>query len=224
MQKPRTNRGPGRPPRSENRDTRANIIRSAEALFAQTGFEATSLRQIAIHADVDLATVKYHFSEKSELYDEAYRLGHQRLIEHFSPLMVSIAAATDEATLRKAIQAFASAIPRFIDEQHAFVRLGLFRNLEGADDHTSLTARLQAELVELLVIGFGRARAAAIGRDIDVRAFITFITVAVPMWLASTTYQREMLGEPCKGDDGWEARVDSFLVDLMLRYMLPSIA
>ena len=220
MNQARTSRGPGRPSRSENRDTRGQILLSAEKLFAQTGFTATSLRQIAVDANVDLATIKYHFGEKNHLYDEAFRIGHSKMVEHFSPLMVAIAAAENHDDLRDALTRVAQQITRFLANERNFVRLALFRILERADDMESITNRLQGELVELLAIGFERAKTSSIGRDLDIRAFVTFIISGLPMWLVAAESRQDMLGTPGLEDPEWDDRVENFVRDLLLRQML----
>ena len=48
-------------------DTKDRILDSAELLFAQHGFAATSLRAITDHASVNLASVNYHFQSKDAL-------------------------------------------------------------------------------------------------------------------------------------------------------------
>lgn len=47
--------------------TKDKILNAAEALFAEHGFEQTSLRQITAEADVNLASVNYHFGSKKAL-------------------------------------------------------------------------------------------------------------------------------------------------------------
>ncbi|RUO31351.1 TetR/AcrR family transcriptional regulator [Aliidiomarina sanyensis] len=47
--------------------TKDKIIVTAEMLFAEHGFEQTSLRQITSEADVNLASVNYHFGSKKAL-------------------------------------------------------------------------------------------------------------------------------------------------------------
>jgi AcrR family transcriptional regulator len=49
------------------RDTKARILDSAEKLFAERGYDATSLRAITQEAGVNLAAVNYHFSSKEAL-------------------------------------------------------------------------------------------------------------------------------------------------------------
>jgi AcrR family transcriptional regulator len=48
-------------------DTKDRIILAAEELFAEKGFAATSLRAITQKADVNLASVNYHFGGKEAL-------------------------------------------------------------------------------------------------------------------------------------------------------------
>ncbi len=52
---------------SNKQSTQLKILDAAEQLFAETGFSATSLRQITSLAEVNLASVNYHFGSKKEL-------------------------------------------------------------------------------------------------------------------------------------------------------------
>jgi AcrR family transcriptional regulator len=49
--------------------TKERILDTAEALFMEHGFEATSLRAITATAGVNLAAVNYHFGTKEELFE-----------------------------------------------------------------------------------------------------------------------------------------------------------
>ena len=48
-------------------NTQQKILDAAQSLFAETGFNDTSLRQITSLAEVNLAAVNYHFGSKKEL-------------------------------------------------------------------------------------------------------------------------------------------------------------
>jgi AcrR family transcriptional regulator len=52
-----------------NEGTRLRILIAAEELFANFGYDGTSLRQLTQKAGVNLAAVNYHFGEKKLLYD-----------------------------------------------------------------------------------------------------------------------------------------------------------
>jgi AcrR family transcriptional regulator len=47
--------------------TKTKILNAAELLFADKGFNGTSLREITSQAEVNLAAVNYHFGSKKEL-------------------------------------------------------------------------------------------------------------------------------------------------------------
>jgi AcrR family transcriptional regulator len=50
-------------------DTKTRILDSAEKLFSERGFDATSLRDITAAAEVNLAAVNYHFQSKEILME-----------------------------------------------------------------------------------------------------------------------------------------------------------
>lgn len=49
-------------------DTKERILIAATALFAEKGFEGTSMRDISQVAQVNLASINYHFENKANLY------------------------------------------------------------------------------------------------------------------------------------------------------------
>ncbi|MEX1057648.1 MAG: TetR/AcrR family transcriptional regulator, partial [Natronospirillum sp.] len=53
-------------------DTAARILDTAEQLFAEKGFSETSLRNITTRAGVNLAAVNYHFGSKNELVQAVF--------------------------------------------------------------------------------------------------------------------------------------------------------
>lgn len=54
----------------QNTDTKNKILEVARVLFADQGFEGTSVREIAKAADVNIASVNYHFTNKENLFSE----------------------------------------------------------------------------------------------------------------------------------------------------------
>ncbi|MDX2167040.1 MAG: CerR family C-terminal domain-containing protein [Deltaproteobacteria bacterium] len=54
-------------------ETRQRVIDAASALFAERGFHATTVRDIARRAGVNLAAAHYHFGSKDTLYLEVMR-------------------------------------------------------------------------------------------------------------------------------------------------------
>lgn len=62
--------------------TRDRILKTAMRLFAERGYEATSIRTIATKARVNQAAINYHFNSKDGLYREVLRRGLRGLTEH----------------------------------------------------------------------------------------------------------------------------------------------
>ena len=61
-----------RPPAPDSPTTRERILDAAEQLFAEHGFDGTSLRRITQAAGVNLAAVHYHFGSKDALVDAVF--------------------------------------------------------------------------------------------------------------------------------------------------------
>jgi AcrR family transcriptional regulator len=57
-----------RPVGANAAETRRKILKSASNLFASSGFEGTSVRQIARGADVSLGMIRHYFGSKEGLY------------------------------------------------------------------------------------------------------------------------------------------------------------
>src|SRR5947209_4292779 len=53
----------------EQKATKTKILDTAERLFGEQGYAATSLRQIIAAAEVNVAAVHYHFGSKEDLLD-----------------------------------------------------------------------------------------------------------------------------------------------------------
>lgn len=62
--------------------TRERILKAAERLFAERGYEATSIRTIVAKARVNQAAINYHFAGKDGLYREVLRAAFRALTEH----------------------------------------------------------------------------------------------------------------------------------------------
>jgi len=58
-------------------DARTRILNVAGPIFAEKGFQATTIREICGQANVNVAAVNYHFGDKERLYTEAVKRAHQ---------------------------------------------------------------------------------------------------------------------------------------------------
>ena len=54
-------------------DTRERILLASQKLFAEKGFDATSVRDLTTEARCNVASVNYYFGGKDNLYLETFR-------------------------------------------------------------------------------------------------------------------------------------------------------
>jgi AcrR family transcriptional regulator len=98
-------------------DTQQRILDTAELLFAERGFAATSLRAIAARAEVNLAATHYHFGSKNGLLAAVF---HRR-IEPINALRLAglqqLEEDDEELTTGKILEAFFQPLVR--DDMYA---------------------------------------------------------------------------------------------------------
>jgi len=84
-------------------DTKSQLLDAAEALFAEQGFAATSLRELTARAGANIAAVNYHFGSKADLAKEV-------LLRRIEPINRERARRLDElppdAPAREVLRAF----------------------------------------------------------------------------------------------------------------------
>lgn len=78
--------------------TRFRLLEAAGRLFADKGYRETTGREICDAAGANLAAINYHFGSKEELYVEALRCAHRRLISR-EEIEKAIAAGTADEKL-----------------------------------------------------------------------------------------------------------------------------
>jgi len=82
--------------------TRDRIMKAAERLFAERGYDGTSIRAIVARARVNQAAINYHFEGKEGLYREVLRGAFRGLTEH----QLANAAQAAQMTREEALAAF----------------------------------------------------------------------------------------------------------------------
>jgi AcrR family transcriptional regulator len=61
--------------------TRDRIVEAAGEMFAEKGFDATTVRDICQRAEANIAAVNYYFGDKQRLYVEAVVRAHRWRME-----------------------------------------------------------------------------------------------------------------------------------------------
>ncbi|ALO34352.1 TetR family transcriptional regulator [Colwellia sp. MT41] len=80
--------------------TKNKILDAADVLFADKGFNGTSLREITSQANVNLAAVNYHFGSKKELIKAVM----SRYMDELSPQLESALALICQAERKPSLQ------------------------------------------------------------------------------------------------------------------------
>ena len=93
-------------------DRKQAILLAAEKLFAQRGYHAVSIREIAVEAGVPLALVGYYYGQKHELFHAIFAHWNRTIEERLEGLRRVAADASDEDALRLIIEAFTGPVLR----------------------------------------------------------------------------------------------------------------
>ncbi|WP_299192111.1 TetR/AcrR family transcriptional regulator [uncultured Erythrobacter sp.] len=92
-------------PQKRTLETRAAILAAAEQLFAERGFAATGVRDVAEVAGCNQALVSYHFKGKAGLYDAVLGEAMQSFVD-----VAGLPPSDNSQPVRNLIRGFASAI------------------------------------------------------------------------------------------------------------------
>ncbi|MDD2738715.1 TetR family transcriptional regulator [Methylomonas lenta] len=64
-------------PKPRRPDTRTRLLTTASRMFAEKGFQETTIADICKQAEANIASVNYHFRDKENLYLQAWRFAFQ---------------------------------------------------------------------------------------------------------------------------------------------------
>ena len=93
-------------------DRKGQILLAAERLFAQFGFHAVSIRQIAQEAQVPLALVGYHFGQKQDLFHAIFAHWSGTIEERMQGLQAVQMLPHSRLKLQRIVEAFVAPVIR----------------------------------------------------------------------------------------------------------------
>src|SRR5687768_10589134 len=124
--------------------TRGAILDAAEQVFADRGFDATSLHEIAAAAQVSRATPSYFFGSKEGLYlavlERVFAERQLAARAAFEPLEAWVRGDERSSSLRTALEQAADGYMGFLQQRPSFVRLLQHEDLTGGR-HLAATPR-----------------------------------------------------------------------------------
>ena len=127
---------------TEKPDRKQAILLAAEKLFAQRGYHAVSIRQIAQEANVPLALVGYYYGLKHELFHAIFAHWNATIEERLAALVAASHKPHVDASLCLIIQAFTGPVLRLrASAEGEYYALLVARELYHAIDETDRVLR-----------------------------------------------------------------------------------
>ena len=200
-------RGRGRPNNTDT-DTGSAIARAATDRFAAQGFDATSMREIAADAGVDVALISYHFGGKQGLWKAIVAQAGRDLRAALEAVLADAEEMDAQARLDRSARAFLAHLL-----QRPEVPRLLLRDITFDSDRSqwlleTLSLPLHRHFNEL-------AQAAAQDRA-DPPAYLQFRVANFIYCAASSVVRRERLGklvDGIAGDAEFAAALEATLVE-----------
>ena len=188
--------------------TPAGILRAAEQLFAERGFKAVTIRDIAAAAGINVSTLHFHWKTKATLYEALFHY-HDRFLFDFLRRMEEEATAhpidTDGWIARWVDWIFTLAV-----ERPAVFRLSLQALTSEGAPETSAVLRYHVRVLNAVGLDLleRHQKSDADALDPPVLTFAIFSLGA--LMLADLPFQRAMLGGSFAESDELRGRLEEF--------------
>jgi TetR/AcrR family transcriptional regulator len=124
--------------------TRANILAAAEGLFAEKGFSATRLEDVAESVGIRRASIVYYFKDKRELYDAVLEDVFRDLYERIE------SALSSPSTILVRIEDCVNAWVDFVGHRPSFARILLREVADASPDRPPTLLRHTLPFVSLV--------------------------------------------------------------------------
>lgn len=211
------------PPRKRRRAdgiaTRQRVLEVATSLFASGGYSGTSLRQIAAAAGIDIATLKYHFDDKPNLFAQVYQQGHERFLVALAPILNQIEGARTREDVRQIARSIVVIMQNFVEQDLDFVRLTLFRLLEDNQEVIVEEESLQTLALSVMEQRFEVLVERGVMPPIDTRALVAFLVSSFATWQVTARVKTSWVGDPSIDTPRGKARSERFLITAIERLL-----
>ena len=183
---------------------RDRILDTAEALFAERGFDGVTLRQIAIGAGVDVALASYHFGKKLDLFRAVFERRAPTLNDTRLAALKAAqeASAPKPASLESIIEAFLR--PLEMTQESADAGWANYLALVAYINNSAYWGpRMMSEIFDELVNTFISALKDALpnAKDRDLYWCYHNLSGALTLTLARTGRIDRLSGGACHSDD-----------------------
>jgi len=185
------------------------ILEKAELLFAEHGFEGTSIRALAREAEVNIAMVSYYFGSKEKLFEA--------LVEYRAAYLWGKLKALNEQSLNP-IQRLEELIKAYVNRflsQTRFHRI-LYREISlnrRQELHQNIADILMRNITEFRkIVSDGIEQGYFREVDVDL-TIVTFIGTITQLITTSSIMHQRMLGQKLEHDLSENEQLQSRLID-----------
>jgi AcrR family transcriptional regulator len=214
--RPHAPRRPGRPPRPRGApalaapEVRARLLEVAQQLFAERGYAAVSVRELARAAQVSPAMIAYYFRDKAGLLDAVLEAAFERLLAQVRSLAEAPAGSGD--ALERFIRIYLETLGR-----EPWLPSFIVREVIGGDAErrARFAARFPGRLVPL-VLPFLRRELASGGLRPDLDPALAILSV---VGMCAFPFLAQPLVGPVLGyelDEDFQRRLADHTVRLFL--------
>lgn len=160
--------------------TREAILNAAEALFAEHGFDGTSMDAIAQTSGYNKSLLFQYFGDKLNLYTQVLKRADRDMGELmtrvFSPLLEDEAITSDTSRFRDFLHNTCSSFFDYMADHPHAMRLFNWEQAEGWQTFTHIASQFAPEDLGRFEILFEKARSAGLLRpDLDVVVVVVLI-------------------------------------------------
>jgi len=175
-------------------DVRTQILTHATRLFAEQGYDGTSVQQIADAVGIRKPSLLYHFNSKDELRENVIA----EMLAHWNSVLprLLLKASTEER-----FDSTMEALTEFFIEDPARARLFLRETLDRPESMRGMLAQFVQPWIELLTSQLTRAKHQGLVQgDVDPQAYaVEVITMAVAGTAVIDTLNVILPEDPARG-------------------------
>src|SRR6266700_7970384 len=205
--------------------TREAILNAAEAVFAERGFDGTSVDAIAAEAGYNKSLIFQYFGDKLSLYAEvlkrADREANELLARVFAPLLEGETAASNAHQFRTFLATMMQTLFDYLLAHPRFVRILTWEMAEGWQTYAQIASQFPAEDTDQFETLFHKARSAGLLRSGFVPVIqLTTVGQMCLTYLASLPLYQVLLPEEDVSSPESRARAREYIVDFVVAGMM----
>jgi len=223
MSEPKRKRGRERVYDAER--TRETILNAAEAVFAQHGFDGTSVDAIAAEAGYNKSLIFQYFGNKLGLYTQVLKRADREMSELltrvFAPLLQDETAASHPHQLRTFLETMIQTLFDYFLAHPRFVRMLTWEMAEGWQTFAQIASQFPAEDTDRFETLFHKARSAGLLRSGFVPVIqLTMVMQLCQAYLASLPLYQMLLPAEDLSSASALARAREYFVNFVVAGMI----